>query len=489
MGQQQFILQQQGGAVKSTPLSKLPPEAWRSLQEAFTADSELLKRYDDTPWFRRGVDVRCDAVADLPFAFVNIASDEALDEGELPEPLLKHGIEFEGMLNTVESWLTLYGQAYVFKAINRWGFVKDLKLMHPATITPKYDPAQGLTGFERRLSGQTITLTEQECVYIWLPSRRSEIGPGSAPAKAALTAAMLLRSGDDFTVLYYENGVIAPTIVTVPEGTAEAEKRRLEGWVQRAMSGLKKAFNVLALSEDVKVSSLGQQLPLGSLALPEMTDKKREDIATAFGVPQSILFSNAANFAVSESDNLHFYDKTVIPEARRIERALNRQLFGPLGWRLRFRPESLEMYQRLQAARAEKLALLFDRDVMTREEVREDIGLETEPKVGKFKSDIRNEHSLALVAARPAQVQLPVPQPPQQEVKVQRDPVGDELGRWQRKALKRIEEGRAEQAAEFESNVLGWGVKTWLTAALKRATNKADVERAFAGAMEWEAYP
>src|SRR5690606_2144596 len=164
-------------------------------------------------------------------------------------------------------------------------------------------------------------------------------------------------------------------LVTLPPGLSETETRRLETWAQRTMSGLKKAFHVLGVSAEVKVNSLGQQVPLGDLALPALTDKKREDIATVFGVPHSILFSNAATYATARQDDLHFYDKTIIPEARRIERALNRQVFIPLGWRLSFRPELLEVYQALEAEKADKLALLYDRGIYSREEVRAELGV------------------------------------------------------------------------------------------------------------------
>src|SRR5690554_3620427 len=123
-----LVLQHERGAIKGTSLNKLPPDAWRSLREAFSADSDLLKRYDDTPWFRRGVDVRAEAVSDLPFVFVNTRSEQALDEGELPDDLLKLDIEFEALLNVIESWLTLYGQAYLFKALNAFRYVKALRL-------------------------------------------------------------------------------------------------------------------------------------------------------------------------------------------------------------------------------------------------------------------------------------------------------------------------------------------------------------------------
>ncbi len=360
-------------AAKALPFDALSQEAWQALGAAAN-DSSVTRRYDDTPWFRRGVDVRAEAVASLPFVFVDTTSGEALDAGVLPP--LPFALEFEALLNVLEGWLTLYGAAYLFKGLNAAGVPRELRPLHPATVIPRYSPAHGVDSFERRTSDGPVQLAPAEVVALWLPSRQSEVGPGSAPAQTALAAATLLCSADSFGQLYFENGVIAPALVTVPPSTPESEKRRLESWAQRSLSGLKKAFNIIGIAADVKVSSLGQQIALGELALPALTDKKREDIATAFGVPHSLLFSNAATYATARQDDLHFYDKTVIPEARRIERALNRQLFGPLGWRLRFKPELLEVYQSLEADKADKLALLYDRGIYTRDEVRAELGRE-----------------------------------------------------------------------------------------------------------------
>jgi len=92
-------------------------------------------------------------------------------------------------------------------------------------------------------------------------------------------------------------------------------------------------------------------------------------------VPHSLLFSSAANYATARQDDLHFYDKTILPQARRIESALNAQVFAPLGVRLRFAPERLELYQELEAQKADKLAALVNAGILTREEARVELGL------------------------------------------------------------------------------------------------------------------
>jgi HK97 family phage portal protein len=481
-----YVQPQISGGLKSIPLHTTTPEMWREAHSALgVADDDLLKLYEGVAWFRRGVDVRAETLANLPWQFSRGDGESELDEGELPP--LPFALDMDTLLNMVEAWLTLYGAAYAFKGLNAARIPKELRPMHPATVTPQYDPTNGLTGFKRRLpGGSEVTLSPDELAYVWLPPRKSEVGPGIPPARAALAAATLLKSADEFGLMYFENGVIAPALVTVPAGTPDAEKKRLEGWAQRAMGGLKKAFNVIGIAADVKVSSLGSAVPLGSLALPELTDKKREDIATAFGVPQTILFSNAANFATAQQDDLHFYDKTIIPEARRIERALNRQVFGPLGWRLTFKPERLEMYQAIEAEKGYKLSNLYQNGIVTVEEVRQQLGMSDRPSVGELLDPVlvfqRNSGSQS--AGQGGAIRsLPPGQSAEQKA------VADELARWERKALKRIEEGKPEKAREFESAALPWAVKAWVTSALEEARTAEDVKLAFAGVNIWEGYP
>ncbi len=485
MANRQYIVTQHGGAIKSIPLQAYPAEAWRSILSAVVSDDDLTKRYDDTPWFRRAIDVRASSLANLPWAFTHDNGDE-LPEGELPD--LPFEFQADLFFNQVEAWLTMYGVAYAFKGLNAVRSVRDLRLLHPSTVTPQYDAAQGLTGYRRNLGSQQMMLTPEDVCAFWLPSRKSEVGPGTAPAKAALLAALLLNTSDTFADTYFKNGVIAPTLIELPDGTGDPDRERIQDWLSRAATGVKKAFSALAVRQSVKVTQLGEQIPLGSLALPELTDKKREDISTAFGIPQSLLFSNAANYATAQQDDLHFYDKTIVPDARLIEQAFNRQVLAPLGWKLQFKPESLEYYQQLESTKADALSKLYSIGVLTRDEVRDEMGrLPADDSL--FKDTQR-----AQLAAQLMQVRMGQPTPSQQPADAPADTSTDttakaELERWQRKAIKRLSEGKADKAAAFESDVLSDRLKAYVVGGLETAVSIDDVKAVFEVAHLWEAYP
>jgi HK97 family phage portal protein len=357
-----------GISTKSVTLDALPDAAWTSLTGG--APTQALDLYESTPWLYRAVNLRADALAALPTRWTN-----ATEQPLTADPKLPFALDLPHLLNLIEGWLTLYGVAYLFKGINAARRVKSLRPLHPATVSPVYDDARGLIGYERSAGGERIPLALEEVVAISLPARRAELGYGTPPARAALLAAGMLRAADSFSDAYFHHGAMMPTLITVEGVPTSGELEHLQSWATRAMTGISNAFRTLALRGNVSVQPLSGNVELGKLALPELTDKKREDIATALGVPHSLLFSSAANYATARQDDLHFYDKTILPQARRIESALNAGLFAPLGIRLRFAPERLEIYQELEAQKAEKVAALYTAGILSKSEAREMMGL------------------------------------------------------------------------------------------------------------------
>jgi len=355
-----------GLTVKSVGLDALPDAAWTPILGADEGGGSALDLYERIPWLYRAVNLRADALAGLPTSW------ETLDGTPVAAPpKLPFALDLAHLLNLIEGWLTLYGAAYVFKGMNAARRVRHLHPLHPRTVTPVYEGERGLVGYERQVGGERIALGLDEVVAIWLPARRAELGYGVPPARAALSAAGMLQAADQFGEQYFQHGAVMPTLISIEGMPSPGDMEKLESWAGRAMSGLRNAFRPLALRAPVKVQPLAGNVELGKLALPELTDKKREDIATALGVPHSLLFSNAANYATARQDDLHFYDKTILPEARRIEAALNAGLFERHGVRLRFRPDRMEIYQSLEAQKADRVTALFTSKIITKEEARQ----------------------------------------------------------------------------------------------------------------------
>ena len=93
------------------------PDAWTILTGGSSETEDVQKYYKTVPWLWRGVDLRANAIASLPFAIVNQAGDEidTSDDyqnklGFLPNPA--------NLLFLTEASLTLLGRSYLFRARN-----------------------------------------------------------------------------------------------------------------------------------------------------------------------------------------------------------------------------------------------------------------------------------------------------------------------------------------------------------------------------------
>jgi SPP1 gp7 family putative phage head morphogenesis protein len=92
-----------------------------------------------------------------------------------------------------------------------------------------------------------------------------------------------------------------------------------------------------------------------NLATADLSEERRQDIATALGVPHSIVMSNAANYATAQQDTLSFYDMTIIPSLSYITEIVNESLLGPAGYRIELRPEEMSIYQADEERRSNSL--------------------------------------------------------------------------------------------------------------------------------------
>ena len=175
-----------------------------------------------------------------------------------------------------------------------------------------------------------------------------------------MAAAGILRDVDEFGSAFFQRVAVKVTLLSVSGSVRPEEKEKLEGWWRGVTRGLKDAFAGRVINADrVTPTVIGEGI--SELSDQGLTKEKREDISTALGIPQSILFSTGAvNRAVSQQDDINFYTKTMIPEAKRIERQLNTQHFESEGVRLQFRPQEMTIFQADEEARSASLLNLVN---------------------------------------------------------------------------------------------------------------------------------
>lgn len=337
---------------KAISIDQFPEEAWRMVLGSGVGESRDLKRmWEAVPWLNRGVGILAAGLAKMPFVIMNLAGEELTTSddyedvtGFWPNPVRD--------LMMAEMALKLFGSYYALKQVATRRRMtapageRGIRYWMPNTVRAEIDASTGLLGFTRSLSGRAPEFFKAaDVLHIWLPDPFGEVGPPSwSPATTALSAAGVLASVDEFVTAFFERGAIKTTMLSLEGSPVQAERERIKSLWGRIMRGMKTAFGNLVINAGaVKPVVIGEGLE--SLTNSELTQERREDISTALGVPQSMLFSNAANFSVKEGDKRDMYEETIIPDGDMIAQAFNEQWLEPLGYRLQFRAHQMDIFQ------------------------------------------------------------------------------------------------------------------------------------------------
>lgn len=407
-----------------------------SLEPGFLREDEVspspLQAYQAVSWVRRCVQLRASAIAGLPFEIADADGNAVRWPLELLLPSL---------LWLTEASLCLSGAAYWLKE-RRGRMLVNLRYLAPQTITPEFSVTSGLEGFVRSVGAITTRLSPDDLVWFWEPAPDVEIGPGRPVLEAALAAAGVAYNANRFVEEFFRRGAVTATLLMVEGNPPESEMRRLETWWKQMLRGVRRAWETVAVRASVKPQQIGVS-PGKDLAVEGLLATARQQIAVAFGVPQTLI-EDAANYATAREHRLSFYSETIVPRARWIEFILNERLFSPLGLRFRFRPDRLEVFQQDEATKAAALVQLVQAGIITPGEARQQLGLENSvPSVSPAE-----EKRIAEVKA-----------------------ILYDLHRWKEKARRAQREGALQDALEFRTDVVPPELAEYVRAALQGGTD------------------
>lgn len=344
---------------KNIGLEQFPAAAWTDLR----GDGNLINDsrrdtlqaqglYETVAVLYRCVEIRANALARIPWVVTRGDDEVWHSRDHQPPPTLSHLRNFRRLLWNTEACLCLSPEAFWFNERNR---VKTTgyKWLAPTSVLPVWNVTDGLIGFDRVTSKGTRRFEPEDIVYIPRLNPMHETVPGRPPAQAVMASAGVIYSVDAFAAGFFERGAIKATLLTVEGNPAQPEIERLEKWWKRFFSGVKNAWESAAVRMGVTPVIVGEGI--SELGNTELTEEKRQDIATGMGVQHSLLFSNSANFATSEQDAINFQSLTMVPELVIIFEWLNEQIFEPQGLFIKERSEEMSVFQKDENERGDAL--------------------------------------------------------------------------------------------------------------------------------------
>ncbi len=406
----------------------------------------------------RGVNIRAQAVAGVPFSIYR--GDEQVDSSDAWQNTIKIMPNPRRLFQLIEQALCIWGAAYLSRYVEE-PLAPGLRYLATPTIEFDGISQDGRSAlFTRTTNNGNTSLTQRDLVIFWAPDAMVEYGPPStSPVRAALAAGGILMSIDQFAAKYAAGGLVKMTILGVPQGTQPDERERIEGIFNKLFTGVANAFRVKAINADaVKPTVIGGGLD--EFGNGELLQGFGEQVATALGVPQTLLFANAANYATASQDAETFYQNTIVPECDFIASVLNVQVLDQMGYQLRFNSNSLDVFQENETERSSAYKTYID------------AGMKPSIAAQMLGLDMPLGVEYADLDPQPAPAPTPAPQQPEPS-----DPgMMDDLKAWRRKSLKR---GRL---ADFESATITPTVKALVASRVE----SMGLEQGFSFLKSWE---
>jgi HK97 family phage portal protein len=285
----------------------------------------------------RCIDIRSAAVSGLPFTLLK--GDEVFIDSETAweKPGYEWVNNLTNLLYLTEASLLLSSEAFWLKDKSLTSKMLGLRWLASPYIDPVYDSQKGIVGFKRNLgnNGGSIDLGNEQIVYFWVQHPLAELTPDIPQVLAAIKSADVILNYEEFVSKFYERGAVKATILKVDRSTPPKERNRLREFWQDFMSGKKNAYNTEVISGDVEAEVIGEGA--GESEKTEILVSRRKDIATAMGVPYSMLFGDtSSSYTAGPTEEKNFLNYTVIPRAKYIQTILNSQLFADFGLQFRF---------------------------------------------------------------------------------------------------------------------------------------------------------
>ena len=210
----------------------------------------------------------------------------------------------------------------------------------------------------------------------------------------------------------------------------------------------------------------------------------KDNIAMAFGIKQTLLDSEAANYATAQEDRLSFYEDTIKPRARLFADALNEQLLARDGLRIEFKFNEMEIFQTNESERADLLHKFMNSNMPI--ELSLDLaGYELTDEQMAVLRAYQRERGVHYPEAELEEDQLEQPTIPKKPVEV--DPQEMEMRKWQKFAEKRVKEGK--ELREFETDLIEPSLHGAISGALEGVKTAEEIRNIFDSVIAWREYP
>lgn len=453
---------------------------WQQLKDqAEEAGVGKQMAYTKSVWANRCIDIRANLISRIEWEILPNDKEDAEPlpaTHEMVRLLREFNVEanWRDALRATDADLNIYGAGYWLKG-KGW-----LQRLNPATMEVDANE-KGIGSFRQELPGEgkPRDFKRDEIVYFHLYDPRSDL-TGYSPSMVAEKAIEAEYQANLFLADFFENYAMPAVLLRdtqEPVGAFdEGEANRIIAWWKKTF-GKGKERQGIGFAGGLEPHII--QHALKDMDLDVVRENARREICAAFGVPMSMAGAwSEAYQAAAEKERESIYTETIIPRAEYMADVINAELIpDPLVFRWKF--NELEALQENENEKAERMERLVRAGIATVDYAADQMGV---PEDQRGTGPISFQMGAGDADTEREQEEREERQPERGT------PFRSDLGKWQRKALWRLEKN-GSASCEFFSDVIPPSLNAAIEGSLKVAKDEKEVKDIFIDAMSWEHYP
>lgn len=346
----------------------------------FATDEDFLQAACGKSWATwKACDIKAKAVVATPSKLVREKSNTEIQVPEL-ERMFKYP-------NENETWRDLLYSTMLHVYITGRGFwLKDeanltgdrprrLIGLNPKRVKIVPDSERGIRGYIYTMNGKEMAFDREEIIYFKRPHpNHTLLGLGEIEAGRSLIAEHVNRGA--MSESYFAKGAVPSGILINKNYTGfDTDFDRIKKKWSADYGGVKNYGKTAFIAGDWSYQQLG--LTFAEMQQMEAAKINVEQIFILHGVPLSVAgVQGAANFATADSDNQKFKEYTILPDVQMLQDTINTDLVAG------FNPQAKLVFNVTGLVNIGKVATdyapLFDRGIVTPNEIRAALGLPTD---------------------------------------------------------------------------------------------------------------
>jgi len=279
-------------------------------------------------------------------------------------------MNYTDLISLIQMYLGLIGNAYVLVVKDASGIPIELYPLLSEYVTIRLDKDGNIEGYKYCYNGKDTLYTKDEIIH-FINYQPGSIISGRGELEGCLDAVVKYNYYNQRDIALNQNNARPDYVISFKTPLNEQEQKDITNAFHKRFGTIKNAGKPMITSECSVLPISFSPLDMDYKSAREFA---RSEIINAYGVPESLISLNSANYASASVSHYQFYTYTIIPKLRQMCEKINEKLLPMYDDNLYvWFDQNVEEDKTIQA---DVLTKYVDSNIMSIDEARQILGME-----------------------------------------------------------------------------------------------------------------